>query len=262
MFVGFHNTQIAPVEGPIRQAFRNFPTKWKPMIETPVGQAVVNQICSVLDQPQHIGTYNPPPADLFTALEHVPPESVRVVCFGQDPYPGSTYAHGVAFSCRMGSGVAQSLKNIGNGLRRIEPTYPHLTHGCLTSWEQQGVLLLNVAFTVRKSDAGLQKDKHLEENHRECWRPLLKLITDYLQELENARMEWARSQGMVAPRIVYAAFGRSAQAVLESLPAVHKYMTGHPSARNLTRDFDANIFVQINAALMTQNQNGIDWRVV
>ena len=38
----------------------------------------------------------PPRSDLFTALRLTPPEGVRCVILGQDPYPGKGQAHGLA----------------------------------------------------------------------------------------------------------------------------------------------------------------------
>lgn len=258
---GFWSQEQTQVVGPIRKAFEDFPEAWRPMIDNERGRMVINQICNLLDQPKHLGTYNPPPSELFMALAYVPPQSVRAVVVGQDPYPGKNYAHGVAFSCRPGTGIADSLRRVINGLKKIAPDYPEPSHGYLGFWMSQGVLLLNSSFTVRKSDTNLPQDKQAEEVHRYCWRQFIKLITDYLQHLENERLEWARSQGVIAPRIVYAGVGKMAEEIISPLPALFKLFTGHPSSRNVRATFDAKIFVEITEALMKQGQSGVDWRI-
>ena len=54
----------------------------------------------------------PPRADLFSAFSLTPPDQVRVVILGQDPYHGPGQAHGLAFSVAPGVKPPPSLVNI------------------------------------------------------------------------------------------------------------------------------------------------------
>ena len=54
----------------------------------------------------------PPEGSLFRALELTPPERVRAVILGQDPYHGPGQAMGLAFSVPAGVPLPPSLRNI------------------------------------------------------------------------------------------------------------------------------------------------------
>lgn len=91
------------------------------------------------------------PPQPLRALYLTPPESVRVVILGQDPYHGPGQAEGLAFSVAPGVGVPPSLRNIFKELQRdlatALPPFPN-PGGSLVRWAEQGVLLLNTCLTV------------------------------------------------------------------------------------------------------------------
>ena len=93
-----------------------------------------------------------PPRPL-RALELTPPESVRVVILGQDPYHGRGQAEGLAFSVAPGVALPPSLRNIFKELQRDlgtpPPAFPQ-PGGSLVKWAQNGVLLLNTCLTVEE----------------------------------------------------------------------------------------------------------------
>ncbi len=95
----------------------------------------------------------PPEGKIFTALEMTPPEKVRVVIVGQDPYHDPGQAHGLAFSVPDGVKIPPSLRNIfreyADDLHREAPG-----SGTLTRWAEGGVLLLNTVLTVRAGTPG------------------------------------------------------------------------------------------------------------
>ena len=93
------------------------------------------------------------PPQPLRALQLTPPESVRVVILGQDPYHGRGQAEGLAFSVAPGIPVPPSLRNIFTELRRdlgtAFPPFPE-PGGSLVRWASQGVLLLNTCLTVEE----------------------------------------------------------------------------------------------------------------
>ena len=98
-------------------------------------------------------TVYPSMVNVFNALRYTPYRSVKAVILGQDPYHGPGQAHGLAFSVQKGVPVPPSLQNIYKEMHEdIGFTIPH--HGCLISWAEQGVLLLNTVLTVRAGQAG------------------------------------------------------------------------------------------------------------
>lgn len=104
----------------------------------------------------------PPSSQWFSAFNETPFDQVRVVILGQDPYHGPGQAHGLCFSVLPGVKVPPSLANIYKELASdvgfIQPT-----HGCLTSWAKQGVLLLNATLTVEQAHAGAHQSKGWEQ---------------------------------------------------------------------------------------------------
>ncbi len=99
--------------------------------------------------------------DIFNALKATPYHKVKVVILGQDPYHGPGQAHGMCFSVKKGVPLPPSLKNIFRELADdMGCTIP--SHGCLTEWAQQGVLLLNTVLTVREGQANSHKGQGWE----------------------------------------------------------------------------------------------------
>lgn len=94
----------------------------------------------------------PPMHDIFNALKYTPFENTKVVILGQDPYHEIGQAHGLSFSVKKGIKIPPSLVNIYKELHDdIGMAIP--SHGELTSWAKQGVLLLNATLTVRQGQA-------------------------------------------------------------------------------------------------------------
>lgn len=97
-------------------------------------------------------TVYPSREDLFAAFALTPPERVRAVILGQDPYHGPGQAHGLAFSVRAGTPLPPSLKNVFRELHD-DLGLPIPACGDLTPWARQGVLLLNTVLTVQDGQA-------------------------------------------------------------------------------------------------------------
>lgn len=90
--------------------------------------------------------WQPAPDRLFRALHLTPPDRVRVVILGQDPYPTPGRATGLAFAFPKGEAPRDSLRNI---LRELNDDLGiHRAHGDLSGWAGQGVLLLNTVLSV------------------------------------------------------------------------------------------------------------------
>ena len=82
----------------------------------------------------------------FRAFELTPPEAVKVVVFGQDPYPTAGHADGLAFSA--GHGRPRSLARVFEVLAADRPGWKPPATWKLDGWARQGVLLLNPVLTV------------------------------------------------------------------------------------------------------------------
>ncbi|RYF67907.1 MAG: uracil-DNA glycosylase, partial [Comamonadaceae bacterium] len=117
---------------------------WQPLVDEFFGSDKGLALVDFLHQRLAEGAVIFPPQPL-RALELTPPESVRVVILGQDPYHGRGQAEGLAFSVAPGVPLPPSLRNIFKELERDlgtpPPRFPE-PGGSLAKWARQGVLLL------------------------------------------------------------------------------------------------------------------------
>ncbi|MBS0448155.1 MAG: uracil-DNA glycosylase [Proteobacteria bacterium] len=153
--------------GDLPAAFDTLPPAWREVLPgwTPALQAEVCRRVAAASGDRPIA-----PADPFRALRLVPPDAVKVVVFGQDPYPTAGHADGLAFSA--GSGRPRSLVRIFEVLAADRPGFRPPATWRLDDWARRGVLLLNPALTVEVARAG---------SHLNCgWQVLTSQIVEYL----------------------------------------------------------------------------------
>ena len=125
---------------------------WQPLVDDFFASAVGQKLQGFLRERLDAGAVIFPPQPL-RALELTPPEDVRVVILGQDPYHGRGQAEGLAFSVASGVALPPSLRNIFKELQRDlgtpPPAFPN-PGGSLVKWATHGVLLLNTCLTVEE----------------------------------------------------------------------------------------------------------------
>jgi uracil-DNA glycosylase len=129
-------------------AFDRLPAAWRSRLPgwTPAAQAAVVERVRAVSDGREIA-----PPDPFRALRLVPPDQVRVVVFGQDPYPRPGHADGLAFSA--GHGKPHSLRRVFEVLAADRPGWKPPAQWALDGWARQGVLLLNPVLTVEVGQA-------------------------------------------------------------------------------------------------------------
>ena len=125
---------------------------WQHLVEEFFRQPAGLGLLGFLRQRLEAGAVIFPPQPL-RALELTPPEQVRVVILGQDPYHGRGQAEGLAFSVPSSVALPASLRNIFKELERDlgtpAPRFPN-PGGSLLKWATHGVLLLNTCLTVEE----------------------------------------------------------------------------------------------------------------
>ena len=100
----------------------------------------------------------PPAGSIFRAFALTPPESVRAVIIGQDPYHEPGQAQGLAFSVPEEVKLPPSLKNIFK--EYVSDTgNPLPGSGDLTAWAKEGVLLMNAVLSVDQGAAASHAKK-------------------------------------------------------------------------------------------------------
>ena len=187
-------------------------------------------------------TVFPPMHDIFNALKYTPFENTKVVILGQDPYHEIGQAHGLSFSVKQGVKIPPSLVNIYKELHDdIGMAIP--SHGELTSWATQGVLLLNATLTVRQGQAN---------SHQNIgWAT----FTDNVIKLLN---ESARP-------IVFLLWGGNARSKKAYITNKHHLVleSVHPSPLSAYGGFfGCKHFSKANEFLKSTNQAPINWNSV
>ena len=181
----------------------------------------------------------PPGHEFFAALEATPPEKVRVVILGQDPYHGPGQAHGLSFSVRGDQRVPPSLQNIFKELQDdLGCTIP--SSGDLTKWADQGVLLLNSVLSVERGVAGSHQGKGWE------------LFTDAVIAAINAQQQPA----------VFLLWGAQAQRKGAAIDSDRHCVlrAPHPSPLSAHKGFlGCRHFSAANRFLIEQGRDAIDW---
>jgi uracil-DNA glycosylase len=138
---------------------------WRPLVQDFFQSAAGLSLLQFLQERLQAGASIFPPQPL-RALQLTPPEEVRVVILGQDPYHGRGQAEGLAFSVAPGVPFPPSLRNIFKELQRDlgtpPPAFPQ-PGGSLVRWAQKGVLLLNTCLTVEEGQPASHANRGWEQ---------------------------------------------------------------------------------------------------
>lgn len=212
-------------------------SSWHQLLKEQLPEGYFKQINHFLDQVYASGTIYPPREKVFEALKKTNLEEVKVVILGQDPYHGQGQAQGLSFSVPDDIPAPPSLQNILKEL--AEDVGVKASHD-LTSWADQGVLLLNACLTV---PAG-QANGHAGVIWEEFTDAVIRLVS---QEEEHVAF------------ILWGAYARKKKALIDS----SKHMiieSAHPSPLSAYRGFfGSRPFSRVNAYLSEMGREPIDW---
>jgi uracil-DNA glycosylase len=196
----------------------------------------------LLQEKQQGYTIFPKNEEVFNAFNHTPFDQVKIVIIGQDPYHGTGQAHGLSFSVKKGVPIPPSLQNIYKELQTDIPGFTYPSHGELTYWADQGVLLLNATLTVRANQAGSHQHKGWEQ------------FTDQAISSLSSKREG----------LVFMLWGRYAQQK-ESLIDTNKHFVlkaAHPSTFSAYNGFfGCKHFSQANVILAKEGKQSINWQI-
>lgn len=197
-----------------------------------------------LDAEQTAGTaIFPARADWFRALALTPPDAVRVVILGQDPYHGPGQAHGLSFSVQDGVRIPPSLRNIYKELAADLGIAP-ARHGLLEHWATQGVLLLNAVLTVRMGAAA--------SHQKRGWERFTDAVIRVVAESSEPTVF-----------LLWGAHAQKKAAFVEDVTQGGRHLVlkaAHPSPLSAhTGFFGSGPFSAANAFLMAHERGAIDW---
>ena len=214
--------------------------EWLALLNDEFQQPYMRELREFLLQRKRAGIQvYPPGSQIFNALDSTPPDQIKVVILGQDPYHGPGQAHGLCFSVQPGVAIPPSLKNIYQELRD-DIGFEIPRHGYLQTWAEQGVLLLNAALTVERGNAGAHQGKGWER------------FTDRVVEIVN------NGERPVAFMLWGSHAQRKGQGINSQRHLVLK--APHPSPLSAHRGFfGCKHFSEANYWLQQQGLQPVDW---
>lgn len=222
-------------------ALSHIDASWLPCLSTPIVLAAL-QDCHARYQAEVAAqkTLYPPVDQLFAALA-MPVAQVSCVIVGQDPYHGPNQANGLAFSVALGERVPPSLRNMYKELAQ-STSFTAPSHGDLSAWVAQGVLLLNTAFSV---------EAHQAASHK-AWP--WATVSDALLSFVNAHTQ----------HTAFLLWGKHAAAKASLIDAQRHLIlsSAHPSPLSASRGFLGNRhFVLANDYLSQHGRPAIQWQL-
>ncbi len=213
---------------------------WYDMLEGEFKKPYFSILLNKLTDEYSKYTIYPKMENIFTALNLVKFNDVKVVIIGQDPYHEPNQAMGMSFSVPSSTKIPPSLVNI---FKEIESdlNIKCIQSGDLTRWAKQGVLLLNAVLTVRQGQANSHKGIGWEN------------FTSQVIRLLNDRKE----------PVIFVLWGRDAKALKPLITNSCHYIleSTHPSPLSAYNGFfGCQHFSKINQILRKNNKTEIDWQ--
>jgi uracil-DNA glycosylase len=250
----------------IRKLIADIPTNWSDILQqlltdkndnaTKIND-FLNEQHKIFVTPAALQIY-PPRELIFNAFTKFNFENTKVVILGQDPYINPKEAMGLSFSVPNIVKIPPSLKNIYKEIAS-DLDYPQdkynlsLPHGNLTSWANQGVLLLNAALTVLQGNSG--------NNHMKVWESFTNAIIKYIAD---------NLDGVVF--ILWGNYAKSKASLIANnkdnkdiadIANKHCIITGvHPSPLSASKGFfGGKYFSKTNDYLKSKGKAEINWKI-
>lgn len=188
----------------------------------------------------------PPVNETFSAFNYCDFDNVKVVIIGQDPYHGPRQAHGLCFSVKKPEVPPPSLKNIFKELQSdlgkdqfCNGKIP--SHGQLSKWAKQGVLLLNAVLTV--------SEKNPNSHQNQGWETFTDHVISSLNKSKS--------------NVVYLLWGKPAQKKAKIVDKKKNLVleSAHPSPLSCKKFFGCKHFSKCNEYLKKVGKDEIDWNL-
>ena len=223
---------------------------WKIALEDDLKSDYFSQLHSFLLLEYQKNRVFPEEKNIFAAFNSTPFNNVKVVIIGQDPYHSYEninekmvpHAHGLCFSVpKLAKKIPPSLKNIFKEIHQdIGTNIP--SHGNLSSWSKQGVLLLNATLTVRAHEAG--------SHQKQGWE---RFTNATIKKLSNEK------KGLIF--LLWGRFAQNKEELIDSSKH-HILNAAHPSPFSAYNGFfGCKNFSKTNEILESNKQKKIDWEI-
>jgi len=217
------------------------PSGWGDKLKTFIMSQDFDKILqALLKDVQENKRFTPVLKQVFRAFEECPYSKLKVVIIGQDPYPQAFTADGIAFSCSNTGKIEASLRFIHKEISDTVYNGEYEGKADLKDWSNQGILLLNSAFTTTIGKIGA---------HYTLWQPFMAFIFDILSYNNED--------------LIYVFLGKKAQEWVDFAPEEsHKLFASHPAsaAYNKLESWDSdNLFNKVSSLVEEQYKEKIIW---
>ena len=212
--------------------------RWKEEFEE--YRVKIEKILKMIDDRNE--TFYPSPENVFKSFEKTPLEKVKVVVWGQDPYPsllddGTPRAQGYAFGVSKKDFVPKSLQNIYKEIKNNFDFFVAPTHGDLTWLTDQGILFINTSFTYCPENP---------KGHLNLWTRFIHIVIKIINK--NIKS------------CIHVMWGKQCEKLRDLITSPEILTAAHPSPLSAYRGFfGCNHFKQINITLDRQEKTQINW---
>ncbi len=216
-------------------------TGWDVALRDALNSSWYKNLLKEVQQQRKYNQVFPPEKDVFRAYQLTHFEDVKVVIIGQDPYHGEGQANGLAFSVHRGIKIPPSLRNIYKELAANTDFFIP-SHGDLTTWAEQGVLMINSVLTVNEGHPGSHKNVGWQQ-----------FTDEAISSLSHNR------QGLI-----FLLWGNYAieKEKLINVEKHHVLKAMHPSPLSAYRGFfGCKHFSKVNHILVKQHKKPVDWQL-
>ncbi|MCK9507553.1 MAG: uracil-DNA glycosylase [Pigmentiphaga sp.] len=228
---------------PVSAFLERLPAAWKSALGGVWRDPRWESLTARIEQRREAGAVIYPP-DPFRVFSLLPPEQVKVVILGQDPYHGAGQAHGLSFSVPAGIARPRSLHNIFQEIAQEFGGDPKAFSNDLTRWVEQGVLLLNTSLTVEAGQAG--------SHAKWGWEVLTDAVVQVLVD-----------GGQPLVFMLWGAHAQAKRPMLEGRPQILVLQSNHPSPLSARRPpvpfLGSGQFLKANEWLTQQGLTPIHW---
>ena len=216
-------------------------------------QPRLRALAAFLERESRAGITVLPETHNIMRVFRMPVDAVRVLIFGQDPYPTPGHAIGLSFAVdEHVSPLPRSLNNIFTELESDTGSSRPVS-GDLAGWSRQGVMLLNRVLTVRAGEAG---------SHRgHGWEAVTDLAIRVLAN-RNAAAQGEANTDVDSPPLPLVAilWGNQAASLRPMLGKSAVIESAHPSPLSARRGFfGSRPFTKTNVLLSAQRAAPINW---
>jgi uracil-DNA glycosylase len=176
---------------------------------------------------------------IFESFNKILLDDIKVVILADEPTYDIGY-NGLAYCSEKKNKLSKITMKIYDEIKKNYPNFDIPLHGDISSWCDQGVILLNLSLTSISSETN---------KFQFFWLPIIIKIFQAISEKRN--------------NCIYLLWGNNIQSILQDIPKNSVIMTAnHPSKWFNNKTIYCDHFKKINELLLSWNEDPINWNII